>query len=184
MNNLLHVDGRQGEGGGQVLRTSLSLSALTGRPFRIENIRANRSRPGLRPQHLSAVRAVAALCKAELVGDEIGATILEFRPTAKPEGGFYEVDVTEASESGQSAGAVTLIFEAMLWPLLFAEEPTHLILKGGTFVPFSPPYHYLTEVARPAFLRFGAEFSAELRRWGWMTAGGGMVEATIMPVSG
>jgi RNA 3'-terminal phosphate cyclase (ATP) len=183
MSTPLHIDGSQGEGGGQVLRTSLSLSALTGRPFRIENIRANRSRPGLRPQHLAAVRAVAALCKAELVGDEIGATVLEFRPITRPTGGFYEVDVTEANPSGQSAGAVTLIFEAMLWPLLFAEEPTNLILKGGTFVPFSPPYHYLAETARPAFQRFGAEFSLTLRKWGWMTAGGGIVEAAIAPIA-
>ena len=179
---MLRIDGSQGEGGGQVLRTSLSLSALTGRPFRIENIRANRSRPGLRPQHLTAVRAVAALCGAELVGDGIGETVLEFRPTARPAGGFYEVDVTEASPGGQSAGAVTLIFEAMLWPLLFAEEPTHLMLKGGTFVPFSPSYHYLAEAVGPAFARFGVEFSTELRKWGWMTGGGGIVEAAITPV--
>jgi RNA 3'-terminal phosphate cyclase (ATP) len=182
MIDLLHIDGSQGEGGGQVLRTSLSLSALTGRPFRIGNIRANRSRPGLRPQHLSAVRAVAAVCKAELVGDDIDSTVLEFRPTIKSAGGYYEVDVTRASESGQSAGAVSLILQAMLWPLLFAEEPTTLILKGGTFVPFSPSYHYLAEVARPAFQRFGAEFSADLRQWGWMTAGGGLIEAVVIPI--
>jgi RNA 3'-terminal phosphate cyclase (ATP) len=184
MTELLLIDGSEGEGGGQVLRTSLSLSALTGRPFRIENIRANRSRPGLRPQHLTAVHAVAALCKAELVGDEIGKTVLEFRPTTRPTGGFYEIDVTKASESGQSAGAVALVFEAILWPLLFASEPTNLILKGGTFVPFSPAYHYLAEVARPAFQRFGADFSTDLRKWGWMAAGGGVVEGLINPISG
>jgi RNA 3'-terminal phosphate cyclase (ATP) len=131
---------------------------------------------------LSAVRAVAAVCKADLVGDEVDQTVLDFRPTAKASGGFYEVDVTKASESGQSAGAVTLIFEAMLWPLLFAGETTHLILKGGTFVPFSPSFHYLAEVARPAFERFGATFSADLRQWGWMTGGGGIVESAINPI--
>jgi RNA 3'-terminal phosphate cyclase (ATP) len=91
------------------------------------------------------------------------------------------VDVTESASGGQSAGAVTLIFQAVLWPLLFAEDPTHLILKGGTFVPFSPPYHYLAEVARPSFERFGVRFSATLRRWGWMQGGGGMVEAVVQP---
>jgi RNA 3'-terminal phosphate cyclase (ATP) len=135
----------------------------------------------LRPQHLSAVQAVAALCRAEVTGDEVGATVLEFRPSTKPAGGFYEVDVTESASGGQSAGAVTLIFQAVLWPLLFAEDPTHLILKGGTFVPFSPPYHYLAEVARPSFERFGVRFSATLRRWGWMQGGGGMVEAVVQP---
>ncbi len=183
MDNLLVIDGSQGEGGGQVLRTSLSLSALIGRPFRIENIRANRSRPGLRPQHLTAVRAVAALCKAELVGDKLGKTVLEFWPTTRPVGGFYEIDVTKANPSGQSAGAITLIFEAVLWPLLFAKESTSLILKGGTFVPFSPSFHYLAEVVWPAFQRFGVDFSIALRKWGWMVAGGGVVEATINPVS-
>ncbi len=179
---MLTIDGSQGEGGGQVLRTSLSLSALTGRPFRIEKIRANRSQPGLRPQHLTAVRALAALCDAELSGDELNSAALVFRPGSPPCGGEYLFDVTEASPSGRSAGSVTLIAQAVLWPLLFADRPSRLILRGGTFVPFSPPYHYLAEVARPAFARFGATFSTTLVHWGWMSDGGGEVMLAIEPL--
>lgn len=178
---MITIDGSLGEGGGQVLRTSLCLSALTGRPFRINKIRANRSRPGLRPQHLTAVRAVAAICDAGLSGAELGSTNLEFRPNSRPRGGEYLFDVTEATPSGRSAGAVTLIAQALLWPLIFADGPSQVILRGGTFVPFSPPYPYLAEVVCPAFARFGAAFMTELMSWGWMAAGGGEMSLTIEP---
>ncbi|UCG24980.1 MAG: RNA 3'-phosphate cyclase, partial [Chloroflexota bacterium] len=180
---MLVIDGSQGEGGGQVLRTSLSLSALTGRPFRIEKIRANRSRSGLRPQHLTAVRAAAAICQAELVGDELDSVLLEFSPRSAPAGGEYLFDVAEASPSGHSAGAVTLVMQAILWPLLFASGPATITIQGGTFVPFSPPYHYLSEVARPAFVSLGADIELELVRWGWMATGGGRMIATVKPVA-
>ena len=181
---MLVIDGSQGEGGGQVLRTSLSLAALTGRSFRIKNIRANRSRPGLRPQHLTAVRAVAALCDADLAGDELDSTTVTFRPGSRPRGGEYAIDVTAASQAGRSAGAVTLILQAVLWPLLFAGEKSQITIRGGTFVPFSPPYHYLAEVARPAFERLGASFTTDLQSWGWMAAGGGEIAVAIEPVAG
>ncbi len=178
---MLVIDGSQGEGGGQVLRTSLSLSALTGRPFTIKNIRARRSKPGLRPQHLTAVRAVAAICQAEMDGDRLESTELAFRPTVAPVGGAYDFDVREASPSGMSAGAVTLIMQAILWPLLFAERPSTILLRGGTFVPFSPPYHYLAHVVQPAFAAFGVELEPELQRWGWMAGGGGIVQVRVRP---
>lgn len=179
---MLVIDGSQGEGGGQILRTSLSLSALTGRPFRLENIRANRPKPGLRPQHLTAVRAVATVCNAELDGAHLNGTRLEFRPQSPPQAGDYHFDVSDAAEGG-SAGAVTLIFQALLWPLLFAAAPSRLMLRGGTHVPFSPPFHYLAHVARPAFARLGAHFDTELKAWGWYPAGAGEMTATIEPVT-
>ncbi len=178
---MLEIDGSQGEGGGQVLRTSLSLSALTGRPFVIKGIRANRSKPGLRPQHLTAVRALAAVCSAELDGDHLTSGKLAFRPTGAPVGGAYEFDVRDASPSGMSAGAVTLILQAILWPLLFADRPSTVVIRGGTFVPFSPAYHYLAHVVRPAFAGFGIHFETELVRWGWMSGGGGIVQMRINP---
>lgn len=181
---MLIIDGSKGEGGGQVLRTSLSLSAVTGRPFRIERIRANRSKPGLQPQHLTAVRAVATLCAAELEGAHLDSTSLTFRPTSPPVAGTYHFDVVEASRAGRSGGSVTLIFQAILWPLLFAaQQPSHVTLRGGTQVPHSPPYHYLAEVARPAFARFGANFKLELKAWGWQSAGGGVVLAQVEPAT-
>ena len=180
--DLIEIDGSEGEGGGQVLRTSLSLAALTGRPLRLKNIRAGRSKPGLRPQHLTAVRAVAALCAAETRGDEIDATALEFRPATRPRGGEYVFDVEEVARHG-SAGAVTLIVQAVLWPLLFAGVPAQVTLRGGTHVPFSPPYHYVAEVARPAFARFGATFTVDLQAWGWLPAGKGEITLQVEPAS-
>jgi RNA 3'-terminal phosphate cyclase (ATP) len=180
---MLEIDGSQGEGGGQVLRTSLSLSALTGRSFHLTNIRGKRSKPGLRPQHITAVRAVAAICEAEITGDTVDSHTLTFAPQAKPKGGDYTFDVTEAAQ-GRSAGSVTLILQAMLWPLLFADAPSHIILRGGTFVPFSPPYHYIAEVAHPAFARLGATFSTKLNAWVWNSSGGGEIEADIQPIDG
>lgn len=179
---MLVIDGSQGEGGGQVLRTSLSLSALTGRPFRIENIRAKRSRPGLRPQHLAAVRAVADICEAQLDGDHIAAKTVVFLPGGLPKSGDYSFDVSEASLSGKSAGSTSLILQTILWPLLYARKSSSIIIRGGTFVPFSPPYHYLAEVFRPALRRFGARIATKLTAWGWMTAGRGEITATINPV--
>ena len=176
---MLIVDGSRGEGGGQLLRTCLSLSALTGRPFRIENIRANRSRPGLRPQHLTAVRAAAAVCQATLEGDAPDSAVLQFEPRSTPLAGEYSFDVAEASPSGRSAGSVTLILQAVLWPLIYARGASRLSLRGGTFVPFSPPYHYLAEVALPAFERMGVRATTALDSWGWMNDGGGSITATV-----
>lgn len=178
---MLTIDGRMGEGGGQVLRTSLSLSALTGRPFRLSHLRANRSKPGLRPQHLTAVRAVARLCGAALVGDALDSRTLEFRPAMPPQPGTYEFDVSDASQGG-SAGAITLVFQAILWPLLFAAGRSRVSLRGGTHVTMSPPWHYMTQVAGPVFARMGATFSAELEAWGFYPVGGGVVRATVEPL--
>lgn len=178
---MLEIDGSQGEGGGQVLRTSLSLSALTGRAVRFYNIRAGRSRPGLRPQHLTAVRAVAAICDARLEDDAIDSQSLTFAPESAPQGGSYAFDVEDVAVHG-SAGSVTLILKALLWPLLFAGGPSQLTLRGGTHVPFSPPFHYVENVTRPAFGRFGAEFELHLAEWGWLPAGKGQIEAEIRPL--
>ena len=180
-NEALIIDGSEGEGGGQVLRTSLSLAALSGRPLQFVNIRAGRSRPGLRPQHLTAVRAVAGICNARLDGDEIGSQKLTFAPQSPPRGAQYHFDVQDVAEHG-SAGAVTLILQAMLWPLLFADGPSELTLRGGTHVPFSPPFHYLEHVFRPAAALFGARFDLQLDAWGWLPAGEGQISATIQPL--
>ena len=181
MREWIEIDGSEGEGGGQILRTSLSLSAITGRPLRLTNIRAGRSKPGLRPQHLTAVRAVAALCDAEVQGDNINSQTLEFDPAGPPHSDDFHFDVEDAAQHG-SAGSVTLILQAMLWPLTYADTKSTVGLRGGTHVPFSPAYHYLAEVARPAFARFQAQFDVRLEEWGWLPAGQGQITATIRPV--
>lgn len=178
---MLYLDGSQGEGGGQVLRTSLSLAALTGQPFRLENIRAGRRKPGLRPQHLTAVRAAAALCGASLKGDKVNSMTLEFRPEMRPQPGSYTFDIAEMSGQ-RSAGAITLIFQTILWPLLLADGPSTVVLRGGTHVPFSPPYPYLAEVTLPAYRQFGLHVTLRLDQYGWNPTGNGQITAVIQPV--
>jgi RNA 3'-terminal phosphate cyclase (ATP) len=147
----------------------------------MDNIRAGRSKPGLRPQHLTAVRAASALCQAKTTGAHLDSIALEFQPGARPRGGSYRFDVSEAAVSGRSAGSVTLIIQTLLWPLVFAKEASFITLVGGTFVPFSPPYHYLKHVAGPLFRKMGVDFTCELMQWGWMSRGGGQVKLSINP---
>ncbi len=174
---MLHLDGAYGEGGGQILRTALSLAALLGQPVRIENIRSGRSKPGLRPQHLTAVRALGQVTRAEVTGAELSSQELTFRP-GPPRPGHYLFDVAEKTGS---AGSVTLIAQALLPPLLRAGAPSTLILKGGTHVPWSPPAHYLLQVFLPALAQLGAEVKMTLNRWGWYPRGGGEARWEITP---
>lgn len=172
------LDGSYGEGGGQILRTALSLAAIQGRPIAIENIRAGRPQPGLRPQHLAAVRAIAAICGAETSGDRVGSRRLSLRPGHPPRAGNYVFDVSELAGTG-SAGAVSLVFQTILLPLALAEGDSTVVLRGGTHVPWSPSVHYLSEVYLPSVCRLGIGASLRLRRWGWYPRGGGEVVAHI-----
>jgi RNA 3'-terminal phosphate cyclase (ATP) len=174
---MLQLDGSYGEGGGQILRTALSLAALTGTPVRMERIRAGRSKPGLRPQHLTAVQAVAQVSQAEIFGAHLGSQELTFKPRT-PQGGHYHFDVAEKTGS---AGAVSLIAQALLPPLLLARVPATVILKGGTHVPLSPPVHYLSQVFLPALAQLGAEVQLTLEQWGWYPRGGGRVRLEVRP---
>jgi RNA 3'-terminal phosphate cyclase (ATP) len=175
---MLQLDGSYGEGGGQILRTALSLAAVTGTPVRIEGIRAGRPKPGLRPQHLTAVQALARVSQAEVTGASLGSQALTFRPRTL-QGGHYLFDVAEKTGS---AGAVSLIAQALLPPLIRAGHPAVLILKGGTHVPWSPPAHYLSLVFLPALARLGAEVQMTLERWGWYPKGGGEMRLDLRPV--
>ncbi len=177
---MLHLNGSHGEGGGQLLRTSLSLAALLGESVRITDIRAGRAKPGLRPQHLTAVQAVARISGAEVEGADLGSRELVFKPRSL-RGGDYFFDVAEKTGS---AGAVTLVVQALLPPLLAAREPATLTIRGGTHVAWSPPAHYLTQVFLPALAELGAEASLTLRRWGWYPRGGGEVRLTVRPCRG
>jgi len=170
------VDGSYGEGGGQILRTALTLSALTGEPVRIENIRAGRRKPGLAAQHLTGVLAVAEICSAELEGAELGSQVLSFVPQSPPKAGDYTFDVAEARRGG-SAGSVGLVFQTLLLPLAFAAGESHLVIKGGTHVAWSPSFHYLQHVCRPTLARMGIEAEVEIERGGWYSIGGGSIRA-------
>ena len=175
---MLVIDGSYGEGGGAVLRNSLSLSAVLGQETRLENIRARRRNPGLQAQHLTAVRALSAACRAELEGAELGSLSLTFRPRSGLRSGEYAWDVAEARQGG-SAGATSLVFQALAVPLLSAEGDSTLILRGGTHVSWSPPFHYLQSVYLPTLRQMGAESQVDIERWGWYPMGGGLMTAQI-----
>jgi RNA 3'-phosphate cyclase len=177
---MLELDGSYGEGGGQILRTALSLAALLGQPVRMANIRAGRSKPGLRAQHLTAVTALAQITRAEVTGAELHSREITFRPRA-PQPGTYIFDV--AAKTG-SAGSATLITQALLPPLLSAGRSSTLIIKGGTHVPWSPPAQYLLYVFLPALAQLGAEVTMTLGRWGWYPRGGGEIRVEITPSRG
>jgi RNA 3'-terminal phosphate cyclase (ATP) len=171
------IDAAHGEGGGQVLRAALSLAVVLGRPVTLRGIRARRPRPGLQPQHLTVVRALAAISDAEVRGDALDSTEVTFVPRTV-RGGAYDFDI--AAIRG-SAGSVSLLFQALLLPLSRAPQPSRLVLRGGTHVPWSPPVPYLDAVFLPALRRIGVRTQLTLRRWGWYPAGGGELEASITP---
>ncbi|MFP3895847.1 MAG: RNA 3'-terminal phosphate cyclase [Anaerolineales bacterium] len=172
------IDGSYDEGGGQILRTALALSALTGRPLHIENVRSGRRNPGLRPQHLAAVRAMGVLCDADVEGDGLGSKTVDFCPQCSVEGGQYTFDISELA--GQSsAGSVTLLLQALFVPLAFSRQDSELVLVGGTHVRWSPPYHYLAHVYRPFVKDLGFGLDLKLPTWGWYPRGGGKIVARI-----
>ncbi|HSE06857.1 MAG TPA: RNA 3'-terminal phosphate cyclase [Methylomirabilota bacterium] len=174
------IDASQGEGGGQILRTALSLSVCLGRPVTLRHVRARRPRPGLQPQHLTVVRALAAISDAAVAGDALDSTEVAFVPRTL-RGGSYHFDIGAVRSS---AGAVSLLFQALLLPLSLAAQPSRLRLRGGTHVPWSPPVPYLTAVFLPALRHVGIRADLALRRWGWYPAGGGEVDAEITPSRG
>jgi RNA 3'-terminal phosphate cyclase (ATP) len=182
---MITIDGSSGEGGGQVLRTCLALAAITGLPFRLYNIRAARPKPGLQAQHLTSARAVAAICGARLEGATLGSMSLMFEPKHPPRAGEYTFDVTQARNSG-SAGATTLVLQTLLLPLALAPEDGEscVTIRGGTHVPFSPPFPYIRHIYLPMLWQMGVHAQVELQRYGWYPAGGGELQVRIQAQPG
>lgn len=172
---MLLIEGSHGEGGGQILRSSLSLSICTGQPFRIVNIRANRKPPGLRPQHLAAVNAAARICSARTTGAAIGSRELTFEP-GEVEPGFYSFSVG-------TAGSATLVLQTVLPPLLVARDSSTVRISGGTHNPGAPPFDFLARAFMPLLERMGARVTLELVSYGFYPRGGGVIRATIAPAS-
>ena len=173
MADLVHLDGSRGEGGGQILRTALALSLATGRPFRIERIRAGRKKPGLLRQHLTGVRLAAAVGEARVEGDELGSTTLVFEPSAC-RAGTHQVRVG-------TAGSTSLVAQAVLPALLFAEGPTELVIEGGTHAPSAPPFEFLERAWARLLADHGARVELRLERPGFFPAGGGRVHVRVEP---
>ncbi len=172
----LRIDGATGEGGGQVLRTALSLSLITGTPVDIYNIRARRSKPGLRPQHLRAVEAAAEVGRARLEGNRIGSVELRFQPTQVVPG-RYQFDIG-------TAGATSLVLQTVYLPLALLAAPSSVRITGGTHVPLSPCFHYLDLSWRWHLLRAGLVLGLTMERAGFYPPGGGIIHAVIEPAAG
>ncbi|UXZ94187.1 RNA 3'-terminal phosphate cyclase [Pseudomonas phytophila] len=169
--DMIELDGSIG--GGQVLRSALSLSMLTGRTLQIENIRARRSRPGLLRQHLTAVLAAAQVCGASVSGAELGSQRLRFEPGVV-HGGDYRFAIG-------TAGSCTLVLQTLLPALLQASEPSRVTISGGTHNPLAPPSDFIERAWLPQLRRMGADVELNLLRHGFVPAGGGELEVHIKP---
>jgi RNA 3'-terminal phosphate cyclase (ATP) len=170
---MLKLDGGQGEGGGQILRTALSLSLVTQTPFQIVNIRAGRKKPGLLRQHLTAIRAAAAVGNATVAGDSLGSTEITFKPRRITPGDYQFAIGT--------AGSTSLVLQTVLPPLLTAAGPSTVIVEGGTHNPLAPSTDFLALAWAPLLSRMGPSVTIELESYGFQPAGGGRVRARVVP---
>lgn len=170
---MIKIDGSKGEGGGQVLRSSLSLAMVTGQSLSIHHIRANRAKPGLKRQHLTAVQAAKSICGATVSGDQLGSTELSFRPQAPIPGEYHFAIGT--------AGSATLVLQTVLPALMKADKTSQIVIEGGTHNDLAPPFEFLTEAFLPVLNRMGPTVSVALDQHGFFPAGGGKITATIEP---
>ena len=167
------IDGSTGEGGGQILRTSLALSCVTGRGLHIENIRAARRNPGLAKQHLSCVHAACQICNGKCEGAALNSKVLDFEPRSVQRGDFH-FDIG-------SAGSASLVIQTLLPPLFWADKPSTVTVTGGTHNPLAPPFNFLSETFLPAIAAGGFSANCKLVKHGFYPAGGGKITFHIRP---
>ena len=170
---MIVIDGSFGEGGGQIIRTSLALSLVTGKPFRVERVRARREKPGLQRQHLTAVMAAAEVGRAQVEGARVGAREFSFEPG--------EVSPGDYTFAIGTAGSTTLVLQTVLPPLMTAAGPSLLTLEGGTHNVHAPPFDFIQKAFLPLVNRTGPRVSAELARYGFYPPGGGRFQVFIEP---
>lgn len=173
--DFIRIDGSFGEGGGQILRTSVALSAITKKPVEVSNIRAKRDNPGLRPQHLTAIKAIASLCDADVENLNVGSSMIRFSPK-EMQGGSMKMDVG-------TAGSITMILQAIIPAVSLANKRADVELIGGTDNRWSPTLDYLRYVVRPAYKILGINFDVNVLKRGYYPKGGGIVKASIEPCS-
>ena len=170
---MIQIDGSSGEGGGQVLRTSLTLSLITGQPFEIYNIRANRKRPGLQPQHLKCVEAAALISRGKVKGDKIGSVHLIFEPGQVVQG-QYRIDIG-------TAGSTSLVLHTIYLPLSLASGASQLTITGGTHVHWSPCHHFLALHWLPYLKQIGFNMKLKMDQAGFYPKGDGKIRVEIEP---
>jgi len=173
--NEIIIDGSEGEGGGQVLRTSLSLSAITGKPVRIENVRGRRKKPCLFRQHLTAFKAAAEICGARMEGAELGSSEIAFYP-GDIKGGDYDFSIG-------SAGATNLVAQTILPILAHADKPSEVKISGGTHNQWAPTFDFLDQTFLPQFRKMGGRASADIEAYGFYPAGGGAIRLAVKPTT-
>ena len=172
---MIHIDGSFGEGGGQILRTSLALSMLTGQKLKIENIRAKRKKPGLLRQHLTSVDAAAQICQGQVSGNELHSPQLEFIPGEIMPGSFHFMIGT--------AGSTTLVLQTILPALMTAKAESQIVVEGGTHNPYAPPYHFFERAFGRVINSLGPELTLNLERIGFFPAGGGRISVRVHPAA-
>lgn len=170
---ILKIDGSHGESGGQILRSAITLSSITGNPIEIENIRKNRRMPGLRAQHLTGVKLLAKICDARVEGLHIGSSTIKFYPN--------KIQSMSLQENIGTAGSISLILQMLIPAIALAKKKLDLSIIGGTDVLWSPTANYTKYVLKEAYSRIGIDFSMEIQRRGYYPRGGGMVHLTICP---
>lgn len=172
--DLVKIDGSQGEGGGQILRTAISLSAITGKPLEVTNIRANRVNPGLRPQHMAGIKIIADLFHAKFENLKVGAEWIRFSPSDKFEGGSVKFDIG-------TAGSIPLILMTVVPAVSLSNNSLQIEITGGTDVKASPTIDYIKHIVAKSYVTIGAKFSVDVLKRGYYPKGGGIVRSTIKP---
>ena len=172
--DLVKIDGSYGEGGGQILRTAISLSAITGKPVEVCNIRTNRTNPGLRPQHLAGIKIIADLFHAKSENLKIGAEWIRFSPSDKFEGGSIKIDIG-------TAGSIPLILMTVVPAVSLSNNSLQIEVTGGTDVRASPTIDYIKYIVAKSYLSIGPKFSVDVLKRGYYPKGGGLVQCTIKP---
>ncbi len=173
MVNFLEINGEYGEGGGQIIRSAIALSCITKQPIHLENIRRNRKVPGLRAQHLTAIRILQKVANAKVIGAELGSTELKFIPD--------DIKNLEIVEDVGTAGSISLILQVLIPVVSISQKKLKLTIRGGTDVPWSPSIDYTRYVLKEAYSRMGIEFSVELCKRGYYPKGGGEIVLQVYP---